>query len=271
MADDTAAVETEMFSKEYVEKLKADLASKSEEAAKLKAFKSTFDERQRDVISKLQPDIQSFVEGLAKNNVDYAEDMKPLVDWSRSCHESANLETAMPLARVISCASAQFKRTREEASVLSDKANTLSATMKELEDIKADASSKAQRIVELESLANERQLANEELQKQLSLAGVIAAKDKFDFSKLSSREAAASKELVPSDTVTDPDHGLKATTSNASRGKAPMVEDELFAFIRGTSRGSGSNRISQSQTNHAILGSSGNSFEEEVASAIRNF
>ena len=42
MADDAPMSEAgnETFSKEYVEKLKADLAAKADEAAKLKAFKS---------------------------------------------------------------------------------------------------------------------------------------------------------------------------------------------------------------------------------------
>ena len=151
MAEETTTIARgdagEQFSKEYVDKLKADLAAKSEEASKLKAFKTAHDDKQRDVISKLQPDIQGFIETLVNENSDYAQDMRPLQEWSRSCHESQSLETAMPLARLVSCASAQFKRTREEASVLSDKANSLSSTLKELEDLKAADSAKAQRIV----------------------------------------------------------------------------------------------------------------------------
>ena len=72
--------------------------------------------------------------------------MKGIVDWSRSCHESNSLETAMPLARVISCASAQYKCTREEASVLSERAGSYGETYKELEAAKADRDLKAQRI-----------------------------------------------------------------------------------------------------------------------------
>lgn len=271
MADDTTTpMETgDQYSKEYVEKLKADLAAKAEEAAKLKAFKSTHDQKQREVISKLQPDIQTFVENLVKENTDHAEDMKPLVEWSRSCHESNSLETAMPLARVMSCASAQFKRTREEASVASEKAGTLGATMKELEDIKADNGAKTQRIVELEQLCNDRQEAAEKLQEELAKAGVL--KDKFDFSKLSSREAVKKDAPVAEEAATGGDSGLMAVTSNASRGPGVAMEDELMSFVRGSASGVGSSKLFQSATGHSHLGASSGTLEGEIASAMRGF
>lgn len=270
MADDASMTESgETFTREYVDKLKADLASKAEETAKLKAFKNTHDEKQRAVISQLQPEIQGFIETIAKDNVDYAQDIKPLVDWSRSCHESQSLETAMPLARVISCASAQFKRTREEASVLTEKANTLSTAMKELEDLKAADSAKTQRIAELETLANERQDANTKLQEELAKAGVI--KDKFDFSKLASREAFASKDGDENLKKASDDALLTTVTSNASRGNAVPMEDELMSFVRGVSNGNSSSKIVHSGTNHSFLGASQLGFESEIANAIRGF
>jgi len=274
MADksSTPAVESgDGFTKEYVDKLKADLASKAEEAAMLKAFKSTHDQKQRDVISKLQPDINSYMEALIKDHPDHAEDMKPLVDWSRSCHESNSLETAMPLARVMSCASAQFKRTREEASVASEKAGTLGTTMKELEEMKTADSAKLQRISELETHCNELQTANGALQEELAKAGVI--KDKFDFSKLSSREVAATKDEAMPDVAaaaTGADSNLTAVTSNASRGMHSM-DDELMSFVRGSAKGFGSSKISQSATGHSYLGASQGTLEGEIASAIRGF
>lgn len=253
----------ETFSKEYVEKLKADLAAKADEASKLKAFKTQHDDKQREVISKLQPDIQGFIEGLVKDNADYAQDMRPLQEWSRSCHESTSLETAMPLARVISCASAAYKRTREEASVLSEKANTLGSTMKELEELKAADSAKAQRITELEALANERQEANTRLQEELAKAGLV--KDRFDFSKVASREAAPKEEDKAAATG---ESGLTAVTSNASRGPAVAMDDELMSFVRGSSKSMGSSKIMQSATPHAYLGATQGGLESEIASAM---
>lgn len=257
----------DMVSKETVEKLKAELQEKSEEASKLRAFKDSVDEKHRDTISKLQPDIQSFVEEIVSNNADHAHDMSPLVEWGKSCHQSKSLETAMPLARLLSCASAQFKRTREEASVLSDTAGTLGATMKELEEAKADVSAKAQRIAELESLCNDRQQAAEKLQDELAKAGIL--KDKYDFSKLSSREESADK--MKDVTNATANVGLVSKTSKASRGaEAHSMEDELLKFVRNNASHDTSHRIRQSGTGHAHVGTSGgsNSLEDEIASAF---
>lgn len=274
MVDESShpAVESgDTFTKEYVEKLKSDLAAKAEEAAKLKAFKSTHDQKQRDVIAKLQPEINSYMEALIKDHPDHADDMKPLVDWSRSCHESNSLETAMPLARVMSCASAQFKRTREEASVASEKAGTLGATMKELEDLKAADSAKAQRLSELETHCNELQTANGTLQEELAKVGII--KDKYDFSKLSSREASAVKNDAMPDAAaaaTDGHANLTNTTSKASRGMHSM-DDELMSFVRGSAKGMGSSKIVQSATGHSYLGATQGTLEGEIASAMCGF
>ena len=269
MADE-AVVTTdsgETFSKEYVEKLKNDLAAKAEEAAKLKAFKTTHDQKQREVIAKLQPEINSYMEALVKDHPDHAEDMKPLVSWSRSCHESNSLETAMPLARVMSCASAQFKRTRDEASVASEKVGTLGATMKELEETKASESAKLQRIAELETHCNELQTANGALQEELAKAGII--KDKFDFSKLSSREAGAAASEVKAEAVADTK--LTAVVSNASRGAGISMDDELMSFVRGSASGAGSGKIIQSATGHSYLGATSGTLEGEIASAFNGY
>jgi len=248
------------YSKEYVEKLKADLASGAEENARLRAFKSGHDAKQRDVISKLQPDITSFVDELVKQNVDHAPEMKSIAEWSRGCHESKSLETAMPLARVLSCASASLKRTREEASANAEKAGTLGATMKELETLKAADAAKAQRITELEELCAERQTAMGQMQDELAKSGLL--KDKFDFSKLSSREAKA-----PAEPAATPE--LQQVTSTASRG---AFEDELMSFVSSRSVAGGNGMIMQSGTAHAHLGaSSSGSMDGEIAAAIRGY
>lgn len=256
----------ETFTKDYVETLKAKIAEQSEETAKLRAFKSTHDQKQRDVLSKLQPEITSYVDALVKENPDYSAEMKGIVDWSRSCHESNSLETAMPLARVISCASAQYKRTREEASVMSERAGSYGETCKELEMTKADRDQKTQRISELEALCNDRQNAMEKLQEELAKAGVL--KDKFDFSKLSSREAKAEGAASEEKAEVKAEGGVEKVTSVASRG----FEDELMSFVNGRSKMSGGNhRINQSGTSHAHLGATSGSMESEIAAAISGF
>jgi hypothetical protein len=256
----------ETFTKDYVETLKAKIAEQSEETAKLRAFKSGHDQKQRDVITKLQPEITSYVDALVKENPDYSTEMKGIVDWTRNCHESNSIETAMPLARVISCASAQYKRTREEASVLSERAGSYGETCKELEATKADRDQKTQRISELETLCNDRQNAMEKLQEELAKAGVL--KDKFDFSKLTSREAKTEGSTEEKAEVKKEVAGVEQVTSQASRG----FEDELMCFVNGhTKMAGGTHRINQSGTSHATLGATSGSMESEIAAAISGF
>lgn len=251
----------ESFTKEYVDKLKAENASKSEEMAKLKAFKSAHDDKQRDVIQKLQPDIASYLSALVEDNGDHAPEMQGIVDWSKGCHQSTSLETAMPLARVLSCASAQYKRTREEASANAERAGTLGSAMKELEETKADRDLKMQRINELEDLCKDRQGAMEKLQEELAKVGVL--KDKFDFSKLASREAKCDEQAAAP--IAAPG-GVQQVLSHASKG----VENELLGFVAALGS-TASNRVSQSATAHAYLGATSGSVEGEIAAAVRGY
>ena len=145
----------------------------------------------------------------------------------------------------------------EEASVASQNSETLGATMKELESVKLELASKTQRISELESFCTDQKKAAEKMQDELARAGLL--KEKFDFSKISSREAAAPAE--PSSVVdTTP---LQTITSNASKGN---VEDMLLSYVNKNSSGGGL-RIRQSSTNHPHLGALGNSAEQELRAA----
>ena len=110
-----AVSDTESFSREYVDRLKADLVAKSEEASVLRAYKSGHEQKTRDVIATLQPDVNSFVDTIMQDHKDHAAEMASMKEWATSCHQSAAIDTAYPLARLMSCASATMKRTREEA------------------------------------------------------------------------------------------------------------------------------------------------------------
>lgn len=252
-------VDTEGFSKDYVDRLKADLAAKSEEASVLRAYKSGHEQKTRDIISTLQPDVNSFVDTVMTEHKDHAADMASMKEWATSCHQSAAIDTAYPLARLMSCASATIKRTREEASVASQNTETLGATMKELESVKQELTSKTQRISELEVFCSDQQKAAEKMQDELARAGLL--KERFDFSKISSREAAAPAEPA---SVVDTS-ALQTITSNASKGG--RVEDMLFSYVNKNSSGGGL-RIRQSSTNHPHLGALGNSAEQELRAAI---
>ena len=255
------------FSKEYVDKLKAELEAQKEEQSRLRAFKNTHDQKQRKIVEGLQPEVQGFLSDLSAANPDRASDMAPMLEWSRNCAASESLETTLPLAVCFSAASAGLKRSREEASVLSGKAETLSSTLQELESVKEDASKKAARISELEGLCNEREEAATKLRDELARHGVIA--DKLNFSKLTSREvnADASSSAAASSSASA-SSSLVAETSCASKG-SKAVEDELMSFVRGASSAA-AGRFTQSSTGHAMRGSTTGSMDAEIASAIRS-
>jgi len=82
----------------------------------------------------------------------------------------------MAIGRLISCASAKFKRSREEASQLGEKSTALAAAFKELEELKADRDGKASRIGELESLVDERTNAAKAFEAELAKNGMIKEK-----------------------------------------------------------------------------------------------
>ena len=139
----------------------------------------------------------------------------------------------MAIGRLISCASAKFKRTREEASQLGEKSTALAAAFKELEEIKADRDNKASRI-------NAAKAFEEELAKN----GMI--KEKIDFSQKSARE-----------------------NSGGSSSKAPMVnmDDALLGFIQSGPSGGGA-RVMQSASGHGFLGTTGGADKYAAALAM---
>jgi len=115
------------------------------------------------------------------------------------------------------------------------------------------------------ALCNDRRTAMEKLQVELAKAGVI--KDKFDFSKLSSREANTEGAAGEQGDAKKED-GIEQVTSVASRGFA----DELMSFVNGhTKMNGGTHRINQSGTSHAHLGATAGSMESEIAAAIGGF
>jgi len=282
MSDTPTESSGETFSKEYVEKLKADAARNEAEMAKLRAFKASSDEQQRKIVTQLQPEAKKFMGVLTEQFPDHVAQMEGINAWTGNAHESNSLETAVSLTRTIACASALYEKTREEASQLKEKAGSLGDTMKKVEELEAEVTNKKQRITELEGLCNERQASNEEMQAALAKAGII--KDKMDFSKTASREAAATtgattaadgvagnikNEAAPLETNNAPPSAaapaLQAVTSQASR----RVEDELMSYINGKASSIGSHRIQQSGTAHAHLGATMGGVDDEIASAIR--
>ncbi len=254
MSSDAAATESsapvaETFSAEYVAELKKKLDAKSQAEAQLKAKFAVHESRQREQLKDMQPAVQAWIKEGLEAAGDYKHEVSPMAEFGDKLHEAANIDSAMPLARMISCHSAKIKREREEFSQGAATAEALGKANKELDELRADRDTKASRIAELEGLVNERTVAAEKLQEELAKAGVL--KDTFEFSKASARETAAQETTGGS------------ASSSSSAPAAPFV-DPLLSLVMGRS---GSGRIMPSTSSHAILGAAGGS--DDISAAIR--
>ena len=250
-ATTTPPVAGETYSKEFVDDLKAQLARQSEESAGLKARQAAEDARRRETLKELQPTVTEFIkDAMADETLQpYKHEMGPMAAFAEGLHEANSTETALPLARMISVHSAKFKREREEFSKTKDAAEELAKANKELDEIKADRDSKAARISELENLAAERQTAAEKLTEELAKTGVM--KEKYDFSKASSRESGSAD-------------GSSAGSAAATAAPTEFV-DPLLSFIqKAGAAGASSGRIGQSYKDQAMGSNDGG-----IAAALR--
>ena len=256
MTTPPVAAAEETVSKESYEALKAQLEAKSQDLAEARARGEVYEQKERTRIASFQPAAQEFMKEMMDGaDAETKADLQPLATWADDFAAKQDIMSQAPLARLVSCASAKLKRTREEASVNSESATALSGAMSELETTKTERDGLRVRVGELESLANERQVGLEKLQAELARAGLLS--EKFDFSKLSSRE----KGVEPGAAATPK---LEAGTSNASKAPA-AVQDQLFAEIMG--RGSGNLRVHGSGTSHALLGNTSN--DGDLMAALR--
>jgi len=240
----------ETFSADYVAKLKAELEAKSQSEAALKSKFANYETRQRAQLTEMQPAVQAWIKEGLEAGSEFKHEMESMVGFGEGLHQAANLDSAMPLARMISCHSAKIKREREEFSMATGAAEALGKANKELDVLKEESIASKARIGELEALVNERTTALERSNEELAKAGLV--KEKFDFSNASSREAAPSG----------------ASTGAMSRDTQPNpFVDPLLSFVQKGSAAS-NGRIGLSATNHHILGAGG-SGDSGVEAALR--
>lgn len=264
------ATESEVTRDSY----EAALARAKELEAKLamsEGQRAVYEDRERVKVKSFEDSAKWFFKEFLPEGQDaeVVANIAPLGTWADEMAQKKEIAPQLHLAQACHVASAKFKRLREEASVHSEAKETLGKTMKENEELKADISNKAQRIVELESLATERQQQAEKLQAELAKHGLIA--EKYNFSKLTAREEGAPKDsdgdakMDDAGVLSDKAQGkqplaegsMTAVTANASRGAHgrsanPFDGDPLAAMI--ASRGSGHGKLMASGTQHAFLG-----------------
>ena len=221
------------ISQETHSKVAGELAEAQRQLALLKAKTDVYDSQKRDALSGMKGDVTEFINGIhgAEEFSAFKHELAPMARWCGEMEKGDALDTNLSIGRLISCASAKFKRTREEASQLGEKSTALSAAYKELEEFKAADSAKAARITELEGLVDERTSAAKAFEAELAKAGMI--KEKIDFSQKSARE----------------------NTDGGSSSRSPIanMDDALFGFIN-SGPANGGLRIGQSNTGHHYLG-----------------
>ena len=266
---------TDMVSKESYDRMKAEMEEQRARAASMEAKISLFDSRERERLGGFQENCKSVVQMLMdEGDAEVKADLAPLQAWANDFTTKGDINSHRPLARLLDCASQKFKRERDEASVLSSRADAVQSTMKENEELKSERDNLRQRLTEAESLSSERQEALVTLERELHLAG--AYKDKHNFSKLLSREKnaalpntsepAAKEEAAPAPT------GVSSSVDNASKPSGnPFADDPLFAFV--SQHGTGGLRRTLSGTSHAILGggamSGDGGMPGDIAAALR--
>lgn len=281
MSETEVAAPADEVSKESYEELKRQLAQKSQDLADARARSDVFEQKERQRIAAFQPDAQAFVSELMQGaDAETKADLAPMATWATDFHTKADVLAQVscfpalvafrptshpcahfhqaPLARLVACASARVKRSRDEASANNEASVTLGKTMKDLEAMTTERDALKQRVNELGALADERQAGLERLQAELSKAGLVA--EKFDFSKASSREVNHA-ETAPEPVAVKEE--IKQVTSNASK---PAATDHLLSEI--FARGGGSLRFVSSSTTHQLLGSA-NGGSTDIAAAIR--
>jgi len=279
MADvsNAAAPPAEAARDELVERLKADLAAKTEETARANARASIFEERERARITAWKGDAEWFMKDFVNEEIDnfhessatLKADVAPLGAWASEYADKQDITSQGALAAVSYVASKGIKRLREKASANSAAADSLAATMKQNEELTAKHTKLQADYEDALKCMAERQKGLETLQAELSRAGLM--NEKFDFSKLSSREANPPAEpaavATPAPALEQVKMEASKAAGSASSAHANPLEGNNDFFSGLLSRSNGGLRVTPSGTAHSYLGAP--SGEPDIATVLR--
>ena len=109
-----------------------------EQLAALKAKQQVHDDRQREQLSSMKGDVNEFIGEIVKNHGTTYPELGMMQRWAGEFEKSESLDTNMGIARMVSCASANFKRVREEASQLTEKSTALADAYKKIEALEGE-------------------------------------------------------------------------------------------------------------------------------------
>lgn len=279
-AVDAAAPQPETVRDDLVERLKKELAEQTELAARANARAGVFEEKERSRVAAYQPEAQFFMKEFLKEeieahhpNTSFMTDVAPLGVWSDEFTVKKDITSQGALAACSYIASKGIKRLRDQNSKLATAAEQHASLFKENETLKQDKDKLQRDYDEAIGLANERQKGLEALQAELTKAGLM--QEKFDFSKLASREAEPPAVTEPHQAVGGATPALEAVKAEASRaamagssrGGNPLESsgDLLSSLL---SRSIGGLRMHASGTAHSFLGAQNND-GTDIAAILR--
>ena len=257
-----------------MESLKAQLAEQTAKAAQASQQLEFFNNRERERIGAFQPEAQHFFNDFMKEEIEkyhqgtsLAQDVAPLGTWANEFHQKKDITSQGALAAASYVASKSIKRLRDEASKLPTMQESLASAMKENEELKQGKDKLQRDYDEAIGLANERQKGLEILQEKLSQAGLM--NEKFDFSKLTSREKVAPPAEPHAAGAAAPSlEVVKAEASKAAGASSgnPIQQADLLDSL--LSRSNGGLKMGVSGTNHALLGAANG--EPDIAALLRS-
>ena len=268
---------------DVIKHLKEQLAAKTTEAATAAARaeeavsrNAGYEARERTRIAGWQEEAKDFMCGFVNEEVtthhpQLADDVAVFTGasgWANTYTEKPDIQAQGALAAVSYVASKGIKRLREQASQGAAAQATLAETMKANEDLTAKNAKLQKECDDFKSLSDERQKGLETLQAELIKGGLM--NEKFDFSKLTSREKVAppaephaAAAATPSLEVVKAE-ASKAAGASSSSGN-PIQQTDLLDSLLASSRGG--LRMGTSGTNHALLGAANG--EPDIASILR--
>lgn len=250
VSETPAGVDT--YSKDYVDELKSKVEKMTRNEALLKAKFAAHEQTQRAMLTEMQPQFEEWVkEGLEHGSMEDKHVMAPMKDFASNLANAENLDSVMPLARMVSVHSARFKRTAEEFSQSAGATEQLARVNKELDEVKAERDAKSSRVDELQEHIKGQDATIVNMTAELAKHGHI--KTQFDFSNSSSRETNGANSSTAAMPVA------------AAAEKTPVI-DPLLSFVQ--KNGGGGSRIGLSATQHHVLGAGGGG-DNSLAAALR--
>ena len=274
-----ATAPAESVRDDLVERLKRELAEQTEAVARANARAGVFEEKERSRVAAFQPEAQYFMKEFMKEEIDahhqgtsFASDVAPLGVWSDEFTAKKDITSQGALAACSYVASKAVKRMRDECSKYKEAADQHATLFKENETLKQDKDKLQRDYDEAIGLAQERQKGLMVLQEKLTEAGLM--QEKFDFSKVASREVAPpvaephqAAGGAPALEAVKAEASKAAAMGASSRGGNPLEKsgDLLSSLL---SRSNAGLRMQASGTAHGFLGAQ-NSDGTDIAAVLR--